>query len=664
VSGGADIRGRPRPSLLDAAEATPFVSAVARRSPWRREVGLFAACYVIYSLARGVSRGSDLDALDNAARVVTLQAQFGLNIERQVQEWISAFPVMALLGTLYLFAQLGAVPLALVVVYRLRRSAYPLLRTTLLAAWMIAIPIYALFPTAPPRLAGIGIVDTVTRESIVPLDAPLVEFFYNPVAAVPSMHAAFAVAVGVGLAVAVRSWILRVGALLWGPLVILVVVATGNHFVLDVVAGLLVVAVAFMVAVALHGAPWRRATAPRSTLPGAWTPLGGADAEPMRIAIVCPYAWDAHGGVAAQVRQMADSMRALGHHVDVLAPADREIDEPGVLRIGGTIGVRHNGSVGRVALSPRANGRALRMVESGGYDVVHLHEPLVPPCLTILLRSTRPLLGTFHMYGPDSLLYRALAPAGRVAARRLHHRTAVSEAARACATKFLGGDYEVIANGVAPHAPVPAPWRTDEGFRILFIGRNDPRKGLATLLRAAARTPSALLDVVGVERAEVAALYAEVHPGMSLPASVRVHGRVSDDRRRELLAETDVLCAPSLAGESFGLVLVEAMAAGVPVVASSIPGYLDVLAPGSGVTVPAGDADALAATLAELAENPLLRRRLAEGGRRWAGQFDWDRLTPRVLRAYTRAIAVHEADARLQPEAPALQPAEVGETGS
>jgi len=663
VSGGADIRGRPRPSLLDAAEATPFVSAVARRSPWRREVGLFAACYVIYSLARGVSRGSDLDALDNAARVVTLQAQFGLNIERQVQEWISAFPVMALLGTLYLFAQLGAVPLALVVVYRLRRSAYPLLRTTLLAAWMIAIPIYALFPTAPPRLAGIGIVDTVTRESIVPLDAPLVEFFYNPVAAVPSMHAAFAVAVGVGLAVAVRSWILRVGALLWGPLVILVVVATGNHFVLDVVAGLLVVAVAFMVAVALHGAPWRRATAPRSTLPGAWTPLGGADAEPMRIAIVCPYAWDAHGGVAAQVRQMAASMRTLGHHVDVLAPADREIDEPGVLRIGGTIGVRHNGSVGRVALSPRANGRALRMVESGGYDVVHLHEPLVPPCLTILLRSTRPLLGTFHMYGPDSLLYRALAPAGRVAARRLHHRTAVSEAARACATKFLGGDYEVIANGVAPHAPVPAPRRTDEGFRILFIGRNDPRKGLATLLRAAARTPSALLDVVGVERAEVAALYAEVHPGMSLPASVRVHGRVSDDRRRELLAETDVLCAPSLAGESFGLVLVEAMAAGVPVVASSIPGYLDVLAPGSGVTVPAGDADALAATLAELAENPLLRRRLAEGGRRWAGQFDWDRLTPRVLRAYTRAIAVHEADARLQPEAPALQPAEVGETG-
>jgi len=333
----------------------------------------------------------------------------------------------------------------------------------------------------------------------------------------------------------------------------------------------------------------------------------------------------------------------------VLAPADGPIDEPGVIRLGGTVGVRHNGSVGRIALSPRANMRAVRLVREGDYDVVHLHEPLVPPCLAVLLRANRPVVGTFHMYGPDSKLYRVAAPLARIAARRLDHRTAVSEAARACAAKFLGGDYEVIPNGIAPHGTaVTGPDDEDDRFRVLFVGRTDPRKGLGTLLRAMPRLAEARLDLVGVEPAELAAL----HP--DAPERWIAHGRVSDERRRALLDRADVMVAPSLEGESFGLVLVEAMAAGVPVVASSIPGYLPVLA-GLGLLVPAGDVEALTATLQDLEQNRGQLRRLGEGGRRAAERFDWSRVTPRVVRAYERAILVHEA-AAMQP-VPAAEPA-------
>ena len=627
-----------RPSWGAAVTATGGGSSSplgARR--WPREVAMFAGAYLLYSLARGVSRGSEVEALENAARVVALQAELGLNVERQVQEWITGLQVMSVLGLLYLLAQLVAVPLALVLVYKRRRPVYPVLRTTLLGAWLVAIPIYALFPTAPPRLAGVGIVDSVTRESLVPLDAPFVEFFYNPVAAVPSMHAAFAVAVGIGLASVTRVPVLRVAALMWGPLVILIVVATGNHFILDVVAGLLVVGVGFAIAVALHGTPWTR---PARAAIAPWRPMpGGGDA--LRVAIMCPYAWDAHGGVAAQVRDMAASLRGRGHQVDILAPADGPIDEPNFHALGRTAGVRHNGSVGRVALSPWANMRAWWIVRRGDYDVVHLHEPLVPPCLSVLLFSGRPMVGTFHMYGPNSRLYGVMAPFARIAVRRLHHRTAVSEAARSSTAKFLHGEFEVIPNGVARHERSAPPRDAgDDGVRILFIGRNDPRKGLGTLLTAIRGLPGVRLDLVGVDRDEVEALQEQIAPGTPLPDGVTAFGRVSDARRGELLDHADILCAPSLKGESFGLVLVEAMSAGVAVVASAIPGYVDVL-DGHGRTVPPGDVAALTAALRELADDPGLRDRLGEEGRRAAARFEWDHVTPRVLGAYGTAMAAH-----------------------
>lgn len=624
--------GAPLPGLA----GSPFCGGATRAYRWPREVAMFLGAYLAYSLARGISRGSDLEAVHNAARVVSLQAEFGLNVERQVQAWLTDLRLTAVLGVLYLVAQLVAVPLALVIVYRRRRSAYPLLRTTLLGAWLIAIPIYALFPTAPPRLAEIGIVDSVTRESLIPLDAPLVGYFYNPVAAVPSLHAAFAVAIGIGLAAVTTNRLLRTAALMWGPLVILVVVATGNHFVFDVLAGLVVVAIAFVIAMLLHGSPFRRAA---GTVPAA--PAAGADApaRTLRIALMLPYAWDTHGGVGAQVRDLATSLRSRGHTVHVLAPADGEIDDPDFRSLGPTKAVVSNGSIGRVALGPRSSLRAVRLLRRGDYDVVHLHEPLIPPCLTALLLSRRPVVGTFHMYFPDSRIYGALAPLGRIAVRFMHHRTAVSEAARASASKFLGGDFEVVPNGIMRH--VPGPRLRDPGddeVRILYVGRNDPRKGLAVLLRAVHRLPPVRLDLVGVDRDELAVLHAEVLPGVPVPATIHAHGRVSEERRSEMLDAADIMCAPSLEGESFGLVLVEAQSAGLPVVASAIPGYIDVLS-GYGRLVPPGDDEALAAALQALAANPVLRRTLGERGRVASRRFEWTRVTPRFEAAYERAIA-------------------------
>lgn len=614
-----------------------------RRAPWVREVGLFTACYLLYSLARGVSRGSEVDAVRNAARVVALQAQLGLNVEGRIQSWLSGLHLMEVLGALYLLAQLVAVPVALVLVYRRRRALYPVLRTTLLAAWIIAIPIYAMFPTAPPRLSGIGILDSVSRESLVPLDAPLVTFFYNPVAAVPSMHAAFAVAVGVGLAATFRSRLVRGAALAWGPIVIIVVLATGNHFVLDVVAGLVVLAVAFGLAVTVHGTPWARTTGPRARV--------GAPSEPeapMRVAIVCPYAWDRPGGVVSQVREMAAHLRTLGHHVDVLAPSERTIGDGGVHRVGGTVPVRHNGSVGFVGLSPLANLRAIRRIRGGAYDVVHLHEPLVPPCLGVLLFSPRSaLIGTFHMYGPDSRLYRTLAPLGRLAVRRLHHRTAVSAAAALNAQTFLGGTCDVVPNGVINRPPSERPARRPGPVRVLFVGRGDTRKGLRTLIAALETVPDVTLDLVGAEGDDVDALRSDATATDGLDGRIVIHGRVPDEQRRRLLDDADILCAPSLGGESFGLVLVEAMAAGVPVVASAIPGYTDVVGD-AGVLVPPGDVPALAAALRLLADDALLRDRLRAAGITAAARFDWSSVAPRIIDAYETATARHAAIAHRQ----------------
>jgi phosphatidylinositol alpha-mannosyltransferase len=346
-----------------------------------------------------------------------------------------------------------------------------------------------------------------------------------------------------------------------------------------------------------------------------------------RIALVCPYSWTTPGGVQTHVAGLAAHLRSRGADVDVLAPADGPVAEPGFVPLGRSLGFRWQGTVTRVALGPGAVSRTARAVRGSRYDLVHVHEPMLPAAgLTAVLAARCPVVATFHMTATNALWYRVFLPVVRSAARRLAARIAVSEQARRFAASVLPGDYRVIPNAI--HVDAYGARRNGGGARIVFVGRPEPRKGLPVLLRAFERLPAGVaLDLVGVAPGELAPV-----------EGVRAHGRVSDAERARLLAEADVLCAPSLGGESFGVVLVEGMAAGLPVVATQIPGYAAVLPPEAGRLVPPGDDAALAGALGELLADPALRARLGEAGRREAARYDWARVGDEIAAVYAEVI--------------------------
>src|SRR4051794_13282969 len=243
--------------------------------------------------------------------------------------------------------------------------------------------------------------------------------------------------------------------------------------------------------------------------------------------------------------------------------------------------------------------------------------------MTAVWAARVPVVGTFHMVGQRPFWYRVWRPVVQPTARRLAARIAVSVAARDFVAQVLPGPYDLIPNAIDTGA-----FAVGErgGRRIVFVGRADPRKGLPVLLEALRRLPEDVtLDLVGTN-------------GIDDPR-VRAHGRVSDDERRDLLSRADVLCAPSLGGESFGMVLLEAMAAGLPVVASDIPGYKAVLPPEAGRLVPPGDAGALAGALRQLLDDGGLRARLGGAGRREAQRYDWDAVVGEVVAVYERVLA-------------------------
>jgi phosphatidylinositol alpha-mannosyltransferase len=368
---------------------------------------------------------------------------------------------------------------------------------------------------------------------------------------------------------------------------------------------------------------------------------GWRDADAVRIALVCPYSWTVPGGVQSHVLGLAQALRERGHEADILAPADGPVDLPGFVAVGRSLPIRDNGSKVRVALGPAAAVRVVRALSRGGYDLAHLHEPMIPvTCLSALLSARIPLVGTFHMYASGPRWYRPFSPLARRAVPRLAARIAVSEAALRHVSRTVPGEYHVIPNGIDTRAFACEGPR--HGNRIIFIGRSERRKGLPVLLDAFGALPGEpLLDLVGVERPALARV------GRHLPADVlarvRAHGRVSDAERTRLLAEADVLCAPSLRGESFGIVLLEAMAAGLPVVASSIPGYIDVASDSCGRLVPPGNREALEAALAELLTDAALRERLGAEGRRLAARYDWSQIVERVLAVYSQALGAAKA---------------------
>jgi membrane-associated phospholipid phosphatase len=207
---------------------------------WRAQVGLFALAYLAYSAARWVCVGDLTTAKEHADWILDLERAASLDVEEALQDGLTGTALLWLLNHLYLLAQLVVVPGALIWLYRRNLGVYRGLRNTVLATWLISVPIYALFPVAPPRLAGVGMADTITEQTGVALDSSLTTSFYNELAAVPSLHAGFAAAVSVALAVALRRRWAKLLALSWGPAVGLAVVATGNHFVFDIAAGLVV----------------------------------------------------------------------------------------------------------------------------------------------------------------------------------------------------------------------------------------------------------------------------------------------------------------------------------------------------------------------------------------------------------------------------------------
>jgi phosphatidyl-myo-inositol alpha-mannosyltransferase len=356
----------------------------------------------------------------------------------------------------------------------------------------------------------------------------------------------------------------------------------------------------------------------------------------VRVGLVCPYSLTVPGGVQGQVLGLARALRLLGHHVRVLAPCDGPPPDAGVTPLGRSIPAAANGSVAPIAPDPACALRTIRALRDEEFDVVHLHEPFVPgACITTMLVADRPMLGTFHRAGA-SAAYTAVKPIVRRAARRLALRCAVSEDARRTAQDALGGDYELVFNAIDRAQYTKATPHPTDGPTIFFCGRHEPRKGLEPLLEAMAELPADVRLWVASDGPETDGLRAR----FASDARVEWLGRVSEAEKVDRLRGADVFCAPSLRGESFGVVLLEAMAAGTAIVASDLPGYRNVAADGvHALLVPPGEPAALAAALRRaLADDDLVRRLVAAGEER-AEEFDMAHLAERYVDLYERITA-------------------------
>lgn len=366
----------------------------------------------------------------------------------------------------------------------------------------------------------------------------------------------------------------------------------------------------------------------------------------LRILQVSPYSWDVPGGVQVHVRELARHLRGLGHVVHVLAPGRRPGRRDDVQIVGRAVPVRGNGSVARISFGPqvsRAVGRALREFQP---DLLHVHEPLVPSVsMHAVLQADVPVVATFHSnVGRErvsSLWFRLAAPMVRPVWNRIAQRIAVSEAARRSVCSRMGdGNLRIVPNGVdvarfAAAARVPLP----AGRHLLFVGRLEERKGFPVAVRAFASLASTYPDLrmlvigEGSERDAVDALPPDAR------SRVAMLGRLEDDRLASYLRSADVYIGPATGGESFGIVLAEAMAAGLPVVASDIDGYRDVARNGrEALLVPPGDPDALVAAVRRVLDDEPLAKSLGEAGQRRAREFDWNVVADRLVEVYRSVL--------------------------
>lgn len=359
----------------------------------------------------------------------------------------------------------------------------------------------------------------------------------------------------------------------------------------------------------------------------------------VRVALVCPYSLTLPGGVQTQVLGLARELRELGHDARVLGPCDTTPPDVGIVPLGRSVPLSSNGSVAPVAPDVACVRRTVRALEDQAYDVVHLHEPLVPgPTLTALVTTELPVVGTFHRHG-GSRVYTALGPLARWTAGRIDLRCAVSPDAAATATAALGGTYTVVPNGVELGRFAGAPRWPAEGRTILFLGRHEPRKGLAVLLEAFSRLPADTRLWVAGDGPETAELRRRA-AGYAGHERIEWLGRIGEGEKAARLRAAHVYSAPSLHGESFGVVLLEAMAAGTPIVATDLPAYRMVARAGvDALLVPPGDAASLACALGRVLSDPALAGRLAGAGRARAECFSMRRVAERYAGVYAELLA-------------------------
>ncbi len=360
----------------------------------------------------------------------------------------------------------------------------------------------------------------------------------------------------------------------------------------------------------------------------------------MRIGMVCPYSFDVHGGVQSHVLQLAEVMRERGHDVSVLAPSSPHVSLPDYVVSGGkAVPIPYNGSVARLRFGPATHRMVKRWIADGDFDVLHLHEPNAPSLsLLALMIADGPIVATFHTSTTKSLALGVFQGILRPWNEKIVGRIAVSDLARRWQIEALGSDAVQIPNGVdvASFATAPPlPGYPRAGKTVLFLGRFDePRKGMAVLLGAlpALVKRFADIEILIVGRGDEDDLRDEAG---DLAGHLRFLGQVDDAEKASALRSADVYCAPNTGGESFGIVLVEAMAAGTAVVASNLDAFRRVLADGqAGALVAVEDSAALADALIAVLADDALRARYIAAATEEVHRYDWSVVADDILRVY------------------------------
>jgi phosphatidyl-myo-inositol alpha-mannosyltransferase len=365
----------------------------------------------------------------------------------------------------------------------------------------------------------------------------------------------------------------------------------------------------------------------------------------VKIGLVCPYTWDIPGGVQEHIKGLAEALIDLGHQVSVISPADDDAPLPGyVVPAGRAVPVPYNGSVARLAFGFLSASRVRRWLKEGGFDVVHVHEPAAPSLsLLACWVADGPIVATVHTAIPRSRAMHAAEPILQSALEKISGRIAVSEAARTTLVEHFGGDAVLIPNGVSVRKfekADPLPGWPGSGGALGFLGRMDePRKGFSILLRAfemlAAQRPGLRLLVAGHGDADEA--LAKTPP--ALRDRIVMLGQVSDADKVRVYHSVDVFCAPNTGGESFGIVLAEAMAAGAPIVASDLDAFRKVLRRGqAGELFPTGNPAELAAAATRLLDQPELRAARSAAASAAVRAYDWPVVARDVVRVYEAVV--------------------------